>query len=113
MSQNNIIYTTITPTLGGLIIVLNTLQYYCIRRIQRMESGRAGGGRLASHHNLAYIKSLCASDILAGVTMVVLKSMTPFMKTSLKGDKSFLMMKIWLQKSTLKGDRSFWFQLNI
>ena len=93
MSLDDFLYTTITPILGGLIIVLNTLQYYCIRRIQRMETGRAGGGGQASHHNLAYIKSLCASDILAGVTMVVLKSMTPFMKTTLKGDRRFLVTR--------------------
>ena len=77
---SNVMYTIVSPVLGALIIILNCSQYFCVKRIQRAE----GRGSSASA-NLVYIKSLCASDILAGVTMVVLKSMDPFMSTTLKG----------------------------
>ena len=80
------LYSVLSPILGGLITVLNVIQFYCINRIQRME-----GSRGVNNNNLAYIKSLCVSDIMAGVTMIILKSINPFMKTTFKGISIFLL----------------------
>ena len=84
MSTGNyrtVLYTIVSPILAAFIVLLNGFQYLCIRRIQGMEVRGS-----SSSSNLVYIKSLCVSDILAGITMVVLKSMDPFMSTTLKGE---------------------------
>lgn len=83
MSTGNyrtVLYTIVSPILAACIVLLNGFQYLCIRRIQGMEVRGS-----SSSSNLVYIKSLCVSDILAGITMVVLKSMDQFMSTTLKG----------------------------
>lgn len=89
-AYSEFLYSVLSPILGGLIVVLNTIQFYCIHRIQRMEAGN--GSRGGTNNNLSYIKSLCISDIMAGAIMVILKSMNPFMKTTLKGIFFILMI---------------------
>ncbi|XP_066925856.1 melatonin receptor type 1C-like [Clytia hemisphaerica] len=79
-TYSNLLYTTISPIIGTLVVILNSIEYFCIRRIEKLERSQST--------NILYIKSLCISDILAGVFMIILKSMNPFMDNQLKGNKA-------------------------
>ena len=68
------IYTTITPLLGGVVVLLNLIEVAMIHKSKRKSA------------NQIYLLSLSFSDIFVGITMIVLKSMDPFMKTTLKGN---------------------------
>ena len=73
------LYTTVTPIFGSLILLLNSLELYCLVKLQKTRQ------RLSSSSYI-YIASLCVADITSGLMMIILKSIDPFMKTSLKGN---------------------------
>ena len=70
------IYTTVTPSLGGVVIVLNIVEIILLLRKSRRNMTMA----------LTYILSLSISDLMVGIVMIILKSMDPFMKTTFKGN---------------------------
>lgn len=74
-SYREFLYEILTPMMGGLIIVLNVLELFMILR----DKSRKGVG-------LVYILNLSISDVFVGLAMIILKIMTPFMKTTLKKD---------------------------
>ena len=74
-SYRAFLYEIVTPIMAGLIVVLNIIELAMILR----NKGRKGVGTI-------YILNLSASDVFVGVSMIVLKIMTQFRKTTLKND---------------------------
>ena len=72
------IYTTVTPITGALVVIMNIIEIVCIWKLQKRSR--------KINKSFIYITSLCLSDIMVGLVMITLKSMHPFLKTSLKGD---------------------------
>lgn len=72
------IYTTVTPIIGALVVILNLLQLYFIYKFSKT------GRRITLY--VIYISSLSASDVMGGMVMILVKSMTPFMNVTLKHD---------------------------
>ena len=76
MSQyRQALFEIVTPVMGGLVIVLNIIEIGCI--LQQGKTQRPGA---------IYILNLAISDVVVGLTMVILKSIDPFMETDLKYD---------------------------
>ena len=76
MSQyRQALFEIVTPVMGGLVIVLNIIEIGWI--LQQGRTQRPGD---------IYILNLAISDIVVGLTMVILKSIDPFMETDLKYD---------------------------
>ena len=76
MSQyQQALFEIVTPVMGGLVIVLNIIEIGCI--LQQGKTQRPGA---------IYILNLAISDVVVGLTMVILKSIDPFMETDLKYD---------------------------
>ena len=76
MSQyRQALFEIVTPVMGGLVIVLNIIEMGWI--LQQGRTQRPGA---------IYILNLAISDIVVGLTMVILKSIDPFMETDLKYD---------------------------
>ena len=76
MSQyRQALFEIVTPVMGGLVIVLNIIEIGWI--LQQGRTQRPGA---------IYILNLAISDIVVGLTMVILKSIDPFMETDLKYD---------------------------
>ncbi|XP_057311565.1 adenosine receptor A2b-like [Hydractinia symbiolongicarpus] len=71
-----ILFQYVTPVIGGLAILANMSEIISIMYHRHNNGGYA----------LVYIFSLSMSDLLMGIMMVILKSMHPFMKTTLKGN---------------------------
>lgn len=71
----NVMYKYFTPTIGGVSIPFNLLQLIAIFKFTKR-------GRMPLY--MVYVASLSASDLGFGLFMVVLKSMDPFMDTTLK-----------------------------
>ena len=79
-AYSDAIYTTVTPILGGVVIILNILELVFIFRLQKKK-------RAKITKSFIYIINLCISDVMVGIVMVILKSMDPYMKTDLKNDE--------------------------
>ena len=76
MSQyRQALFEIVTPVMGGLVIVLNIIEIGYI--LQQGKTQRPGA---------IYILNLAISDLVLGLTMVILKSIDPFMETDLKYD---------------------------
>ena len=76
MSQyRQALFETVTPVMGGLVIVLNIIEIGCI--LQQGRTQRPGA---------ICILNLAISDVVVGLTMVILKSIDSFMETDLKYD---------------------------
>lgn len=71
---STVMYEFVTPALGVVVILLNILEAVLIKKSKHNSKGSI------------YLMSLAVSDILAGVIMVILKTMHQFMKTDLKGN---------------------------
>lgn len=72
------IYATVTPAIGGCVVVLNLLELFLIYKFTKKSRKKIV--------SLIYLSSLSASDVMVGLVMIALKSMDPFMKTTLKND---------------------------
>ena len=76
MSQyRQALFEIVTPVMGGLVIVLNIIEIGCI--LQQGRTQRPGA---------ICILNLAISDVVVGLTMVILKSIDSFMETDLKYD---------------------------
>ena len=75
-TYQNILYKYVTTILGVFIIIFNGVKIYLIY-------GRKNHQSLG----IIYITNLAFSDFMVGVSMVVLKSMDPFMRTVLANNK--------------------------
>ena len=71
-TYRNILYKYVTTVLGVFIIIFNGVKIYVIYRRKNHQS-----------LGIIYITNLAFSDFMVGVTMVILKSMDPFMRTAL------------------------------
>ena len=71
---SDFLYTILIPALGGVVIILNIIEIIFIMKQKKFTMC------------LVYILNLSVSDVLVGAVMVTLKSMYPFMKTTLKGN---------------------------
>lgn len=69
------LFELVTPVMGGFIIILNIIEIGYI--LQQGRTERPGA---------IYILNLAISDVVVGLTMVILKSIDPFMETDLKHD---------------------------
>lgn len=67
------VYTHATPALAGIVLLFNVIVVVIIIKKVKMKP------------SLIYILNLCISDTFVGINMIILKSMDPFMKTTLKG----------------------------
>jgi len=79
-AYSNAIYTTVTPVIGGIAVILNIIELILIYKTQRRK-------RNSVTKSFIYLSNLCLSDIIVGLVMITLKSMDPFMKTDLKDDE--------------------------
>lgn len=75
-TYRNILYKYVTTILGVFIIIFNGVKIYLIY-------GRKNHQSLG----IIYITNLAFSDFMVGVSMVILKSMDPFMRTVLANNK--------------------------
>ena len=73
-----ILYTTVSPVIGALVVIFNLLELFTIYKLNRKSQ------RTTLY--VIYLSSLSASDFTAGLIMIILKSMDPFMKTTLNHD---------------------------
>lgn len=71
-----VLFQYVTPVIGGLAILANMSEIISIIYHRHKKGSYA----------LVYIFSLSMSDLLMGILMVILKSMHPFMNTTLKGN---------------------------
>ncbi|XP_057310147.1 trace amine-associated receptor 13c-like [Hydractinia symbiolongicarpus] len=72
-AYGEVIYTHATPALAGLVLLFNVIVVAIIIKKVKLKP------------SLIYILNLCLSDTFVGINMIILKSMDPFMKTTLKG----------------------------
>ena len=86
-AYSDAIYTTVTPILGGIVVVLNSLELFMIMKMQKKKRSKIT-------NSFIFITNLCVSDIMVGVVMIILKSMDPYMKTDLKVSASFCPLSI-------------------
>ena len=92
MSQyRQALFEIVTPVMGGLVIVLNVIENCCILQLGRTQ--RPGA---------IYILNLAISDIVVGLTMVILESIDPFMETDLKYDMTAREIYIIIQYCLLR-----------
>ena len=78
---SEIIYTTVTPIIGVIVVILNITELFFIVKLER----RKRTARFTK--SFIYITNLCISDVIVGIVMIVLKSMDPYMKTDLKNSE--------------------------
>uniref|UniRef100_A0A7M5WM37 G-protein coupled receptors family 1 profile domain-containing protein n=2 Tax=Clytia hemisphaerica TaxID=252671 RepID=A0A7M5WM37_9CNID len=80
-AYSDAIYTTVTPILGGVVVILNSLELFMIMKMQKKKRSKVT-------NSFIFITNLCVSDIMVGIVMIILKSMDPYMKTDLKDDNT-------------------------
>ncbi|XP_066934064.1 glucose-dependent insulinotropic receptor-like [Clytia hemisphaerica] len=73
-TYNKILYQYVTTSIGALVIASNSIMLVCIRRSKAHKNKPVG---------FVYVINMAASDLFVGVTMVILKSMHPYMGTTL------------------------------
>ena len=73
-TYKTILYQYVTTTIGALVIASNSIMLVCIRRSKAHKNKPVG---------FVYVINMAASDLFVGVTMVILKSMHPYMGTTL------------------------------
>ena len=81
-AYSDAIYTTVTPVIGGITVILNVIELVLIYKLQRQKRNKK-----AATKSFIYLVNLSVSDVIVGLVMIVLKSMDPFMKTDLKNDE--------------------------
>ena len=75
-TYSNIIFDYVTPAIAGAVVFANTVELLLIMLPKKRKITLG----------IIYILNLCISDIMVGLFMIILKSMNPFMRTTLKGN---------------------------
>lgn len=95
---SDIIYTQVTPALGGVVVLLNILELFFIIKMEQKKRSKYS-------KSFIYITNLCISDVMVGIVMIILKSMDPYMKTDLKDNY----VRTFYKKNLIKKDIHIFF----
>ncbi|XP_066934088.1 G-protein coupled receptor GRL101-like [Clytia hemisphaerica] len=96
MSYQSILYKYVTLILGVLIMVFNSIMLIYIRKSKAHKHKPAG---------FVYVINMAVSDLFVGVVMVILKSMDPYIETTLANSDlaqfTNHVMRYWMVRFTL------------